>query len=452
MFSDIGIIGAGAIGGNLALNLADNRHKVVVFDLDSNKVQKIIDDDETNRIKMANSVQDLVDSLKSPRIVILSVKAGSLIDNIVQELHPLLNEKDIIVDGGNSNFKDTIKRTKQLSEIHIEFVGMGISGGSYGARNGPSLMVGGSEYAWSILGPVLKSIAANYDGNPCCDHIGPDGAGHFVKTIHNGIEYGIMQLISEMYQLMRDGFELTNLEISNIFDEWNKEELQSYLIEITAIILRKETQEGLSFIDTILDKAAQKGTGRWSAELALELGVSATIISSSVFQRIISSFKEDRVALTELYEIKPDKIVLDDGIQTMHDALHLGIVLSYVQGFLILYHGSIEYNWNLNYSSISKIWGDGCIIRAKILEDFEREFAINPKLSNLLYTNFLIDLISSNHEALKNITVSAIKANIAIPCLSSAFNFVSSYLSGDLPTNLIQAQRNYFGDHLLEFI
>ncbi len=452
MKSDIGLIGAGAIGGNLALNIADNNHRVVVLDLDKAKVQNIVDDDITDNITMAKSLQDLVSSLKSPKIIILSVKAGPLIDSIIQDLYPLLDERDIIVDGGNSNFKETIKRNRHLKDKNIEFVGMGISGGSSGARNGPSLMIGGSEDAWAILSPILRSIAANYDGISCCDHVGSDGAGHFVKTIHNGIEYGIMQLISEVYQLMRDGLDLTNLDIANIFDEWNKGELQSYLIEITANILRIENENGTSFIDTILDKAAQKGTGRWSAELALELGVPATIISSSVFQRIISSFKEDRVALGDLYKIKGENIVLENGIHTIYDALHLGIILSYVQGFLILYHGSIEYNWELNYSSIAKIWGDGCIIRAKLLKDLVREFESDPMLSNLLYASYLIRQIKSKYSALKIITSSAISANYAVPSLSSAINFINSYLRGNLPTNLVQAQRNFFGNHKLEFI
>ncbi|MDP4172561.1 MAG: decarboxylating NADP(+)-dependent phosphogluconate dehydrogenase [Bacteroidota bacterium] len=454
MKSDIGLIGIGVMGENLALNMESKGVSVSVYDISSEKINKFI----SGRAKKKNieglcSAKDLVDSLKTPRKIMLMVQAGKTVDDIIETLIPLLNKGDIIIDGGNTHFPDTTRRTKYLESKGLLYIGTGISGGEEGALKGPSIMPGGSKAAWESVKPILQAIAAKVeDGTPCCDWIGEDGAGHFVKMVHNGIEYGDMQLICEAYHLMKDLLAMSPDEMHLVFKEWSQGELKSYLIEITRDILAFKDEDGLPLIDKILDKAGQKGTGKWTVISSLDSGVPLTLITESVFARILSSLKEERTAASKVLlgpktEFMGDK---KEFLQDLGKALYAAKIISYTQGYQLMSAAAKQYCWNLNYGGIALMWRGGCIIRSVFLGKIKEAFDNNPQLSNLLLDPFFNEKISSCQQSFRNVVSQAVLNGIPVPALSSALSYFDGYRTECLPANLLQAQRDYFGAHQYE--
>ncbi len=453
--ADIGVIGLAVMGENLVLNMASKGFTVAAF---NRTVQKVTDfkasRGSSDAILGATNLQEFVASLKSPRKIMLMVKAGKPVDDNIAQLESLLSPGDIIIDGGNSFFEDTVRRTKDLESKGFLFVGTGVSGGEEGALLGPSIMPGGSEKAWEYVKPIFQGIAAKVeDGSPCCDWVGSDGAGHFVKMVHNGIEYGDMQMIAEAYSLLREIAGLSNAEIAATFSEWNKGELDSYLIEITADILTKKDEEtGRDLVDIILDTAGQKGTGKWTSTTALEVGAPSSTIAEAVFARCLSALKEERVAASSIiaapkYEFTGDKKVF---IEQVRQALFASKICSYAQGYQLMRMVALERNWKLDFGSIALMWRGGCIIRAAFLENIKTEFDSNPELANLLVAPYFANLVQQHQQSWRSVIATAVQHGVWIPAFSSAISYFDGYRTGRLSTNIIQAQRDYFGAHTYE--
>ncbi len=453
MKANIGLIGLAVMGQNLVLNMNDHGFKVAVF----NRTTSVVDDFLANGAKDTqvigtHSLEELVDSLESPRIVMLMVKAGDVVDAYIDKLVPLLSAGDIIVDGGNSLFTDTNRRTAALAAQNINYIGTGVSGGEEGARHGPSIMPGGNKAAWAAVKPIFQAISAHVGDDPCCEWVGDNGAGHYVKMVHNGIEYGDMQLICEAYQLMSEGLGLTADEMHAIFSEWNQGELSSYLIEITAAILAYKDADGLPLVDKILDTAGQKGTGKWTGINALDLGIPLTLIGESVFARCLSAQKDERVKAAAVLPKRTGQFSGDKQamINAIRDALYAAKIISYAQGFRLMREASKEYNLSLNYGEIALMWRGGCIIRSQFLNDIKQAYDSNPELENLLLADFFIAAMQKADAGWRKAVVLGVELGIPTPAFSSALAYYDGYRTERLPANLLQAQRDYFGAHTYE--
>ena len=450
-----GVIGLGVMGENLALNVESRGFPVAVYNRTASKTEQFMAECAQGKdVKAAYTLEEFVNLLERPRKILVMVKAGKPVDAVIEELKPLLDEGDTIVDGGNSLYEDTERRTKNLEATGLGFVGMGVSGGEEGALHGPSLMPGGTEAAYRELGPILTKIAAQVDDGPCVTYIGPRGAGHYVKMVHNGIEYGDMQLIAEAYDILKNGLGLTNPQLQEVFAEWNTtDELDSFLIEITADIFKNfDPETNRYLIDLILDSAGQKGTGRWTVISALELGVPIPTIYAAVNARIMSSYKDERVAASK--ELTGSTIKCDGDakafINKVRDALYCSKICSYAQGMALLSKASAEFNYHLNLSEIARIWKGGCIIRAKFLDKIKSAFKENPNLPNLLLAPEFKQTILDRQEAWRQVLVMSNELGIAVPAFSSSLDYFDSYRRDRLPQNLTQAQRDYFGAHTYE--
>lgn len=447
----IGVIGLAVMGKNLAMNIESRGYSISVFNRSSEKVDEFLQETEGRNVVGTYSIEEFVQSLETPRKILLMVKAGAATDATIESLKPHLDKGDILVDGGNTLFTDTIRRNKELAELGIHFIGTGVSGGEEGALKGPSIMPGGQKEAYELMESVLKDISAKVDGDPCCTYIGPNGAGHYVKMVHNGIEYGDMQLIAEAYFILKNVLGLTAQELHEVFAEWNKGELDSYLIEITADIFTKVDEEtGKPLVDLILDTAGQKGTGKWTSKDALDLGVPLPIITESVFARFISAMKEERVKASsvlngpEVQGYNGDKKQL---IEAVRKALYMSKICSYAQGFAQLRAASEEYDWNLQYGEIAMIFRGGCIIRAQFLQKIKEAYDREANLPNLLLDPYFKEIVEGYQGALREVIAVAVQNGVPIPALSGALSYFDSYRTAVLPANLIQAQRDYFGAH-----
>jgi len=453
--ADIGLIGLAVMGENLILNMESKGFTVACF----NRTVSKVDDFINGRAKGKNiigchSIEELSQNLKKPRKVMLMVKAGPPVDAFIEKLLPVLEDGDIIIDGGNSHFPDTIRRTEYVESKGKLYIGTGVSGGEEGALKGPSMMPGGSPKAWESVKPIFQAICAKTEGKPCCDWVGENGAGHFVKMTHNGIEYGDMQMICESYQMMKQGLGMTNQEMHEVFSDWNKGELDSYLIEITRDILGYKDEDGNEVIDLILDTAGQKGTGKWTAIEALNLGQPLTLIGEAVFARCLSALKEERVAASRvLTGPKPDfagdkKTFVDD----LRQSLYASKIVSYAQGYQLMRAAAKEHTWNLNYGGIALMWRGGCIIRSAFLGKIKEAFDRNPNIENLLLDPFFKDAVEKAQPAWRRVVTTAVEMGVPMPAMSTALAFYDGYRCGRLPANLLQAQRDYFGAHTYERI
>jgi 6-phosphogluconate dehydrogenase len=453
MKADIGLIGLAVMGQNLVLNMNDHGYKVAVHNRTSATTDEFLAGPaKGTKVIGAHTLEELVNSLNSPRIVMLMVKAGEVVDQYIDKLVPLLSAGDIIVDGGNSLFTDTNRRTATLKEKGIRFIGTGVSGGEEGARHGPSIMPGGNKEAWPYVRPIFQAISAKVDGDPCCEWVGDNGAGHYVKMVHNGIEYGDMQIICEGYQLLSEGLGLSADEMHVIFDEWNKGELSSYLIEITAAILAYKDEDGSPLLNKILDTAGQKGTGKWTGINALDLGIPLTLIGEAVFARCLSAQKDERIKAAE-FLARPKKAFTGDKqaiINAIRNALYAAKIISYAQGFRLLREASTEYGFDLNYGEIALMWRGGCIIRSGFLNDIKQAYQTNPDLENLLLSDFFIDAMRQAEDGWRKAIILGIEMGIPTPAFSSALAYFDGYRTERLPANLLQAQRDYFGAHTYE--
>jgi 6-phosphogluconate dehydrogenase len=453
MKADIALIGLAVMGQNLVLNMNDHGYKVAVHNRTSTTTDEFLAGPaKGTQVIGAHSLEELVNSLNSPRIVMLMVKAGDVVDQYIDKLVPLLSAGDIIVDGGNSLYTDTNRRTATLKEKGIRFIGTGVSGGEEGARRGPSIMPGGNKEAWPHVKPIFQAISAKVDGDPCCEWVGDNGAGHYVKMVHNGIEYGDMQIICEGYQLLSEGLGLSADEMHVIFDEWNKGELSSYLIEITAGILAYKDEDGSPLLNKILDTAGQKGTGKWTGINALDLGIPLTLIGEAVFARCLSAQKDERVKAAE-FLARPRLTFSGDKqamINAVRNALYAAKIISYAQGFRLLREASSEYGFNLNYGEIALMWRGGCIIRSGFLNDIKQAYQTNPDIENLLMADFFIDVMRETDEGWRKAVIFGIEMGIPTPAFSSALAYFDGYRTERLPANLLQAQRDYFGAHTYE--
>ena len=451
--SDIALIGLAVMGQNLVMNMNDHGFTVSVY----NRTGSVTDEflagpAKGSKVVGTKSVKELVATLKSPRRVFILVKAGAAVDAVIGELTPLLDKGDIIIDGGNSHFPDSQRRFDELKAKGIRFIGSGVSGGEEGARRGPSIMPGGDPEAWPHVKDILQSVSAKVDGEPCCDWVGEGGAGHYVKMVHNGIEYGDMQMIAEAYDLLKSALGLSAEELKGVFEAWNKGVLDSYLIEITAEIFGVKDEDGAPLVDKILDAAGQKGTGKWTSNSALDLGMPVTLIGEAVFARALSALRPERErASTVLTGPKPaytgDKKAF---IQDVMLALYASKIVSYAQGYMLLREASQEYKWKLNFGSIALMWRGGCIIRSRFLGDIKKAFDKNPALENLLVDEFFVKVIGESQDGWRRTLANAALLGIPTPCMSSALAFYDGYRRNRLPANLLQAQRDYFGAHTYE--
>lgn len=451
--SDIGLIGLAVMGQNLVLNMADHGYRVTVYNRSADKTETFLQQRVEDRpIIGAYSLEEFVDSLSVPRKVMLMVKAGEVVDHFIELLLPLLEKGDIIIDGGNSLYTDSDRRTKYLEEKGILFIGTGVSGGEEGARFGPSIMPGGNPKAWASVKPIFQDIAAKSHDEACCDWVGQGGAGHYVKMVHNGIEYGDMQLITEAYQLMREGLGLSADECQQIFAEWNQGVLDSYLIEITANILSFKDEDGEPLVDKILDAAGQKGTGKWTGISSLDLGIPLTLITESVYSRCLSSLKTERQKAAGIFPKQPVALSVDkqETLTAIHDALYASKIISYTQGYMLMSEAAKEFGWELNYGGIALMWRGGCIIRSTFLGEIKAAYDTQPDLQNLLHANFFESAIKGAESNWRKAIIFGIQSQIPTPALSSALAFFDGYRSATLPANLLQAQRDYFGAHTYE--
>ncbi|MBR7878890.1 MULTISPECIES: NADP-dependent phosphogluconate dehydrogenase [Bacillus amyloliquefaciens group] len=450
----IGVIGLAVMGKNLALNIESRGFSVSVYNRSSSKTEEFLEEAKGKNVVGTYSIEEFVQSLETPRKILLMVKAGTATDATIQSLLPHLEKDDILIDGGNTYYKDTQRRNKELAESGIHFIGTGVSGGEEGALKGPSIMPGGQKKAHELVKPILEAISAKVDGEACTTYIGPDGAGHYVKMVHNGIEYGDMQLISESYFILKQVLGLSAEELHEVFAEWNKGELDSYLIEITADIFTKKDEEtGKPLVDVILDKAGQKGTGKWTSQSALDLGVPLPIITESVFARFISAMKEERVKASSLLsgpDVKPVTENKEELIEAVRKALFMSKICSYAQGFAQMKAASEEYNWDLKYGEIAMIFRGGCIIRAAFLQKIKDAYDREPELDNLLLDSYFKNIAESYQGALRQVISLAVAQGVPVPSFSSALAYYDSYRTAVLPANLIQAQRDYFGAHTYE--
>jgi 6-phosphogluconate dehydrogenase len=452
--ADIGLIGLAVMGENLILNMESKGFTVACFNRTVSKVDRFIEGRAKGKnIIGCHTIEEFVENLKTPRKVMLMVKAGAAVDSFIDLLLPHLENGDIIIDGGNSHFPDTIRRTEYVESKGKLYIGTGVSGGEEGALRGPSIMPGGSPPAWEHVKPIFQKIAAKTkDGEPCCDWVGENGAGHFVKMVHNGIEYGDMQMICETYQMMKEGLGMTNNEMHDCFTEWNKGELDSYLIEITRDILGYKDEDGNEVIDLILDTAGQKGTGKWTAIEALNLGQPLTLIGEAVFARCLSALKEERVKAAKALKGPRAKFRGDKEkfLNDLHQALYASKIISYAQGYQLMRAAAIEHNWNLNYGGIALMWRGGCIIRSAFLGKIKEAFVKKSKLENLLLDPFFKKAVRQAQKSWRRVVTTAVKLGIPIPAISSALAFYDGYRHERLPANLLQAQRDYFGAHTYE--
>lgn len=451
--ADIGLIGLAVMGRNLVLNLNDHGYKVAVYNRTTAKMDEFIAGEAkgTEVVGFAD-LSEMVGSLRSPRKVMLMVEAGRPVDAVIAELEPLLDKGDIIIDGGNSNFEDTRRRDKDLTAKGFHFVGTGISGGEEGARNGPSIMPGGAPEAWAEVKDIFQSIAAHVHGDPCCDYVGQDGAGHFVKMVHNGIEYGDMQLIGEAYHLLKEVLGLSADELSRVFKTWNEGRLDSYLIEITGTIFAVKDEDGGPLVDKILDVAGQKGTGRWTVIAALEAGIPLTLIAEAVFARSLSALKDERVAASKLLSgpsggERPER---ESFIADLEAALYAAKIVSYAQGYMLMRAAAKTYDWDLNYGGVAQMWRGGCIIRSVFLDKIKDAYDADPNLANLLLAPYFQEQIAGAQDAWRRVVATAVTRGIPAPAFSAALAFFDGYRQADLPANLLQAQRDFFGAHTYE--
>jgi len=454
--ADIGLIGLAVMGENLVLNMESHGYTVAVYNRTTQKVDDFINGrGKGKNIIGTHTLEELVKNLKSPRKIMIMVKAGKPVDAVIDQLLPLLDKGDIIIDGGNSHFPDSIRRTKDLEEKGFLYIGTGVSGGEEGALKGPSIMPGGSPAAWEYVKPIFQSIAAKVeDGSPCCDWVGEGGAGHFVKMVHNGIEYGDMQLICEAYQIMKELLGMNYEEMHEVFKEWNEGELDSYLIEITRDILAYKDEDGQPLVEKILDTAGQKGTGKWTGIASLEIGVPLTLIGEAVYARTLSAQKEDRAEASKILSGPKPKFEGDKKqfIEQLRQALYASKLVSYAQGYVLMKHAAKEYGWHLNYGGIALMWRGGCIIRSVFLGKIKEAFDKNPDLNNLLLDPFFKEKIENAQDAWRKVVSTAITNGIWIPAMSTAINYYDGYRTEKLPANLLQAQRDYFGAHTYERI
>lgn len=450
----IGVIGLAVMGKNLALNIESRGFTVSVYNRSREKTDALLEEAKGKNLAGTYTIEEFVASLEKPRKILIMVQAGKATDATIESLIPHLEQGDIIIDGGNAYFPDTQRRNKELEAHGIRFIGTGVSGGEEGALKGPSIMPGGQKDAYALVEPILTAISAKVGGDPCCTYIGPDGAGHYVKMVHNGIEYGDMQLICEAYQLLKDVLGLSTQELHEIFSEWNKGELDSYLIEITADIFTKHDPEtGKPMVDVILDSAGQKGTGKWTSQSSLDLGVPLSIITESVFSRFISAMKQERVAASKVLSGPQQKPFDGDRaqfIEAVRQALYASKICSYAQGFAQMRAASEEYGWNLDYGSIAMIFRGGCIIRARFLQNIKDAYDRNPELRNLLLDEYFKGVVEKYQDAWRTVVATAVTRGIAVPAFASALAYYDSYRTERLPANLLQAQRDYFGAHTFQ--
>jgi len=444
-----GMIGLGTMGRNLLLNLADHGFSVIGFDKDEQKGAALLNESTPQHsVKAVSSLEAMVQQLEQPRKIMMLVPAGKPVDDVIESLLPLLQPGDIIIDGGNSFFEDTLRRTTYLQSKQLHFVGMGVSGGEKGARFGPSIMPGGDVAAWKNLQPLLEAVSAKVNGEPCVAYMGKDAAGHYVKMVHNGIEYAIMQLISEVYDVLKTGLGLTNSELHQVFKQWNEGQLKSFLIEITAqIFLQKDPETGKDLVDVILDKAGSKGTGKWTSQEAMNLPISIPTIDIAVAFRDISVYKDERVAAANIFKPQRTSIAVNktEFIAQLENALQAAIIICYAQGLAMLHKASSVYNMEIPLKDVVKIWRGGCIIRSVLLEDFYTAYQSNPDLSNILLNTQLAHLLQTKEDALRQVIVQAVQHKIAVAGLMSALGYLDAYTNAQMPVNLIQAQRDYFG-------
>ena len=455
--ADIALIGLAVMGQNLILNMSDHGYKVVAFNRTVSKVDDFLNEAAKGHANVigAHSIEEMIGLLKRPRKIMLMVKAGAAVDEFIETLLPHLEAGDVIIDGGNSHFPDTIRRTKYLESKGMLYVGTGVSGGEEGARFGPSMMPGGSPKAWPLVKDIFQAICARTpDGEPCCDWMGEDGAGHYVKMVHNGIEYGDMQLICEAYQLLKEGLGMSNEEMTQVFAEWNKGELDSYLIEITRDILAYKDEKGEYVVDKILDTAGQKGTGKWTSVSSLDLGMPVTLIGEAVYARCLSAMKDDRVGASKI--LTGPKFKFDGDRKAFVEDIRQGLLasklVSYAQGFMLLREAAKEYKWNLNYGGIAMVWRAGCIIRSVFLGKIKAAFDRDPKLSNLLLDPYFTELVDRCQPFWRRVVAQAVGAGVPVPAFTTALSFFDGFRSERLPANLLQAQRDYFGAHTYERI
>ncbi len=452
--SDIGLVGLAVMGENLVLNMESKGFHVSVYNRTVEKVENFMNGrGKGKKIFGAKSIQEFVASLKRPRKVMLMVKAGKPVDDFIEQFIPFLEPGDIIIDGGNSHFPDTNRRTKYVESKGLLYIGTGVSGGEEGALLGPSIMPGGSPAAWPSVKPVFQAIAAKVaDGSPCCDWVGENGAGHFVKMVHNGIEYGDMQLICEAYQIMKDLLGMTADEMHEVFKEWNKGELDSYLVEITRDILGVKDVDGKPLVDKILDTAGQKGTGKWTGVAALDLGIPLTLIGEAVFSRCLSAMKDERVEASKVLKGPKANFTGDRKafINDIKNALYASKLISYAQGYQLMRAAGAEYGWKLNYGGIALMWRGGCIIRSVFLGKIKEAFDKNPELPNLLLDPFFREVVGNAQDGWRRVVASAVTNGISVPAMCTALNYFDGYRSSRLPANLLQAQRDYFGAHTYE--
>ncbi|MDV7718801.1 NADP-dependent phosphogluconate dehydrogenase [Pediococcus ethanolidurans] len=451
----IGVVGMAVMGKNLALNIESRGYTVAIYNRTGSKTEKVVSDHPEKHLVPSYTIEDFVNSLEKPRRIMMMVKAGKATDAVIAELLPHLDKGDVLIDGGNTFFEDTMRRNAELDNSGINFIGTGVSGGELGALEGPSMMPGGQKEAYDLVAPIFEKMAAKAeDGTPCVTYIGPNGAGHYVKMIHNGIEYGDEELIDESYNLLRNMVGLSVDEIADIFADWNKGELDSYLIDITADILTRKDDLGSDkpIVDLIMDKGGNKGTGKWSSQNALALGVPQSLITESVYARYISVLKDERVAASKVLPKPEGKIEFDKYavIEKIRQALYFSKIMSYAQGFEQMKVASKHYDWNLQFGEIAKIWRAGCIIRAQFLQNITDAFDKKPDLDNLLLDDYFKDIAKKYQESIRDIVGLGVKTGVPMPGFTSAISYYDSYRSAVLPANLLQAQRDYFGAHTYE--
>ncbi len=453
---DLGMIGLGVMGRNLLLNMADHGFKVIGYNKSQEKLDRLIADATPGTIVGGvTTLEGLIQQLEVPRRIMLLVPAGDPVDEVIESLLPLLEKNDIIIDGGNSHYTDTLRRNNYLKQKGFYFIGVGVSGGEEGARTGPSIMPGGDEVAYGFIQPLLEAVAAKVNNVPCVAYLGKHAAGHYVKMVHNGIEYGIMQLISEAYQLLGRGLGLTNDELSEVFDQWDKEDMTSYLIEITAdIFLYEDDKTSNRLVDMILDKAGSKGTGKWTSQDAVDLPVPIPTIDMAVSMRNISSFKQERVEAARLYKTgdKAIEVEKESFIRQVHDALYFATLISYTQGLAMLQKASKQLNMGIPMPQVVKVWRGGCIIRSSLLDVFSEAFERDPLLPNLLLDKGIAEMLKSKEEGLRRVIVKAVENQYAVGAFMATISYYDAYRTANLPTNLIQAQRDYFGAHTYQRI
>ncbi|MBD5824556.1 NADP-dependent phosphogluconate dehydrogenase [Lactococcus petauri] len=454
--ANFGVVGMAVMGKNLALNVESRGYTVALFNRTTAKTEEVVAEHPDKNFVLTKTIEEFVAAIEKPRRIMLMVQAGPATDATIQALLPHLDKGDILIDGGNTHFPDTMRRNAELADSGINFIGTGVSGGEKGALEGPSIMPGGQKEAYDLIAPIFEQIAgkAPQDGKPCVAYMGPNGAGHYVKMVHNGIEYGDMQLIAESYDLLKRVLGLDNAEIQSIFEEWNEGELDSYLIEITKEVLKRKDDQGTNgyIVDKILDKAGNKGTGKWTSQSSLDLGVPLPLITESVFARFISTYKDERVKASSILSGPEVKFTGDKAeiVEKIRQALYFSKIMSYAQGFAQLRQASKEYDWDLPYGTIAQIWRAGCIIRAEFLQNITDAFDKDADLENLLLDEYFIDITKRYQAAVRDVVSLAVQAGIPVPTFTSAISYYDSYRSANLPANLIQAQRDYFGAHTFE--